>query len=165
VDNARFSRTERGRSDLRRESPQNFLTGQVAWAEARNGIGGPVVASFDATRALPTSASAPTTYTAPTGEVWTLTGSAAWSYDTVLDPGVYWIAGALQGAATIQPTFSIGDGFPYCGADNTGVARLASTNHGQAFTGAAGSGPLPADLSAIAAAGSSQMYRHFLRAA
>jgi len=51
------------------------LNGKVYYAEIRNGIGGSVVASFNATAVVKTGTRTPTTYTAPTGEVWTVNGS------------------------------------------------------------------------------------------
>lgn len=49
----------------------NFATGQFFYAEVRNGIDGPVVASFNPNRALKRSP----TVTSPTGEVWTVNTS------------------------------------------------------------------------------------------
>lgn len=58
-----------------------MFTGKIYYAEVRSGIAGTVVASFDATAVTKTATRTPTTYTAPTGEVWTVNGSA-WDWVT-----------------------------------------------------------------------------------
>ncbi len=55
------------------------LHGPTAWtlhkAEIRSGIGGSVVASFDANAVTKLGTRNPTTWVAPTGETWTMTGT------------------------------------------------------------------------------------------
>lgn len=52
------------------------LAGLISYAEIRNGIDGPVVASFDPTRANATEPRVPTTIRGIQGETWTVNGSA-----------------------------------------------------------------------------------------
>lgn len=63
-----------------RNNGTSQMTGNVYWAEVRNGINGPVVARFDATNVDATGAQTPTTVPSETGETWTINGSAwQWS--------------------------------------------------------------------------------------
>ena len=66
------------------------VRGQVYYFEMRNGIGGPVVAAFDPSRA---AASGATTFTAATGEVWTINQSGDPKAELLIDDEVtarYW---------------------------------------------------------------------------
>lgn len=58
-----------------------MLAGTVYYAEIRNGIGGSVVAKFDATAQTVRGIRTPSSWTATTGEVWTVNGTA-WSWAT-----------------------------------------------------------------------------------
>jgi hypothetical protein len=117
--------------------------GGVEWFELRNGIGGPVVASFDASKALPTSPTAPTTYTSPTGEVWTTHGSAgsawSWQYGLAIPMGVSWFGGAAQNCPTTGPSIRVGTQGQPCGPSI--LSDLAQTSPGFIYGGINGAFP------------------------
>lgn len=57
----------------------NHLAGKVYYAEIRNGINGPVVATFNPAAQTVTGVRSPSSWTDPQGNIWTVNGSA-WSW-------------------------------------------------------------------------------------
>lgn len=63
------------------DSADGPIVGNYARLVLMSGIGGTVVADFDATKVVPTGTQLPTTYTDTTGKVWTVSGTG-WAWNT-----------------------------------------------------------------------------------
>lgn len=119
------------------------MIGVVYYAEVRNGLDGPIVASFDPSRA---AASGATSLTAETGEVWTINQSGSPKAELVRDSFVrarYWrldltdysVASSLQaGRVFLGPSWSISQAMLYgWSAMEVDPSNVTKSRGGQAF--------------------------------